>query len=163
MNSLWFHLIAIPTYKIPYSPFISHLLSRFYTRTRRQRATTRRPVNSFRAAIHSQSTDDCDASVVVDVASVLLCTRPTLPAVFLCSIRRYVKRIYAPASCLSNWLLCWPVASQSVGSGFFQFLIFLSDSLTQFTASSTMTPPPTTLKVVENIVAFISIGIYLNK
>jgi hypothetical protein len=123
-----------------------------FTRARRHRAaTTRRPVNSFRTAIHSQSTDDCDASVVVDVASVQLCTRPTLPAVFLCFIHRYVKRICKTdfCACLLPFQLAFGLACGQPVSWvrFLQFFNFLSDSLSQCPASSTMTPPPTTLKL----------------
>jgi hypothetical protein len=98
---------------------------------RPHQTTSRRPVNSFRPA----KPTDCDVSVVVDVASVQLCTRPTPPAVFLCSIHRYVKRISASASCLANWLCVglWPASWVR----FFKFVIFLSDSLTQFMCNDT--------------------------
>ena len=136
-----------------------HAFTRARGAARNDAAPSEQLPRSHRWHIHSQSTDDYDASVVVDVASVQICTRPTLPAVFLCSIHRYVKRISAPASCFSNWLVL--TCGQPVSwVRFFQFLVFfLSDSLTQFTASSTMTPPPTTIKVVENIVAFVYIDI----
>ena len=96
---------------------------------RQQQATSRRPVNSFRPA----KPTDCDVSVGggFNVASVQLCTRPTPPAVLLCSIRRYVKRI--PALPTGFRVGLWPASWVR----FFSFVIFLSDSLTQFMCNDT--------------------------